>query len=95
MVENIIRTKGERMKKVEVKKLWNGRVSLRDYIVDDALSKQQGIRVKYKDEMMMLSPGQLEKKFSMTECVSRYNGKKYKLYDYVWNPVDKNQRELI
>jgi uncharacterized protein YdcH (DUF465 family) len=39
------------MKKVEVKKLWNGRVSLRDYIVDDALSKQQGIRVKYKDEM--------------------------------------------
>jgi hypothetical protein len=65
----------EEMKKVEVKKLWNGRVSLRDYIVDDALSKQQGIRVKYKDEMMMLSPGQLEKKFSMTECISRYNGK--------------------
>jgi hypothetical protein len=43
----------------------------------------------------MLSPVQLEKKFSMTECISRYNGKKYKLYDYVWNPVDKNQRELI
>ena len=83
------------MKKVEVKKLWNGRVSLRDYIVDDALSKQQGIRVKYKDEMMMLSPGQLEKKFSMTECTSKYDGKKYKLYDYDWKPADKNQRRLV
>ena len=83
------------MRKVEVKKLWNGRVSLRDYVVDAAIAKPESIMVRYGDDIMILSPMQLEKKFSMTECVSKYNGKKYKLYDYVWTPAAKNQRELI
>lgn len=83
------------MRKVEVKKLWNGRVSLRDYIVDAAIAKPESIMVRYGDDMMILSPMQLEKKFSMTECISKYDGKPYKLYDYVWKPADKKQRELV
>ena len=31
----------------------------------------------------------------MTECTSRYSGKKYKLYDYVWKPQDNRQGDLI
>ena len=54
------------MKKVEVKKLWNGRISLRDYVVDAALEKPESIMVRYKDDIMILSPMQLEKKFSIT-----------------------------
>jgi hypothetical protein len=83
------------MKKVEVKKLWNGRISLRDYVVDAALEKPESIMVRYKDDIMILSPMQLEKKFSITECTSKYDGKKYKLYDYDWKPADKNQRRLV
>lgn len=87
------------MKKVEVKKLWNGRISLRDYIVEAAIAKPESIMVRYQDDIMILSPMELEsKKFSMTECTSKFNGKTYKLYDYDWKPADKNdnkQRELI
>ena len=83
------------MKKYDVKKLWNGRVSLRDYIVEEQIRKKKSIIVRYQDDTMILSPLQLEKRDSMTECTSKFNGQKYKLYDYVWKPADKNQRELI
>ena len=83
------------MKKYDVKKLWNGRVSLRDYIVEEQIKKNKSIIVRYQDDTMILSPLQLEKRDSMTECISKFNGQKYKLYDYVWKPVDKSQRELI
>ncbi len=83
------------MKKYDVKKLWNGRVSLRDYIVEEQIRKKKSIIVRYQDDTMILSPLQLEKRDSMTECISKFNGQKYKLYDYVWKPVDKSQRELI
>ncbi len=83
------------MKKYDVKKLWNGRVSLRDYIVEEQIRKKKSIIVRYQDDTMILSPLQLEKRDSMTECISKFNGQKYKLYDYVWKPADKNQRELI
>ncbi len=83
------------MKKYDVKKLWNGRVSLRDYIVEEQIKKNKSIIVRYQDDTMILSPLQLEKRDSMTECISKFNGQKYKLYDYVWKPADKNQRELI
>jgi hypothetical protein len=83
------------MRKYDVKKLWNGRVSLRDYIVEDQIKKQKSIMVRYEDDIMILSPMDLEKRDSMTECTSKYNGQKYKLYDYVWKPAVKNQRELI
>jgi hypothetical protein len=83
------------MKKYDVKKLWNGRVSLRDYIVEDQIKKQKSIMVRYEDDIMILSPMELEKRDSMTECISKYNGQKYKLYDYVWKPKDNKQGELI
>ena len=73
------------MKNFEVKKVWNGRVSLREDIVERQIKKKEPMRVLYKSDQMILSPEQLEKRDYITECISRYNGKKYKLYDYVWN----------
>ena len=83
------------MKNSEVKKSWNGRISLRDYIVETQIRKKEPVRVLYKSDQMILSPEQLEKRDYMTECISRYTGKKYKLYDYVWKPQDNRQGELI
>jgi len=31
----------------------------------------------------------------MTTVKSKFDGKSYKLYDYVWRPQDKNQGVLI
>ena len=83
------------MRKYDVKKLWNGRVSLRDYIVEEQIKKKKSIMVRYEDDIMILSPMELEKRDSMTECTSRFNGQKYKLYDYVWKPAKEDKQERL
>ena len=83
------------MKDFEVKKVWNGRISIRDYIVEGQIKKKEPVRVVYKKDQMILSPEQLAKRDYITECISKYNGKKYKLYDYVWKPMDTRQGVLI
>ena len=83
------------MQNFEVKKVWNGRISLREDVVEKQIKKKEPMRVLFKDDHMILTIEQLEKRDYITECVSRYNGKKYKLYDYVWKPLDTRQGELI
>lgn len=83
------------MRNYEVKKLWNGRVSLRGYVVDSQIKKNEPIKVTFKNDTMILSVRELMKKDSMTECTSKFDGTKYKLYDYVWRPIDKRQKELL
>ena len=83
------------MRNYEVKKIWNGRVSLRSYVVDSQIKKNEPIKVTFKNDTMILSVRELMKKDSMTECTSKFDGTKYKLYDYVWRPIDKRQKELL
>ena len=83
------------MRNYEVKKLWNGRVSLRSYVVDSQIKKNEPIKVTFKNDTMILSVRELMKKDSMTEGTSKFDGTKYKLYDYVWRPIDKRQKELL
>ena len=42
------------MKKYPVKKLWNGRVSLRDYIVEKHIRNKEPIKVIYNMDEMVL-----------------------------------------
>lgn len=83
------------MKKYPVKKLWNGRVSLRDYIVEKHIRNKEPIKVIYNMDEMVLSVRELEKRDSMTTVKSKFDGKSYKLYDYIWRPQDKNQGVLL
>ena len=76
------------MKKYPVKKLWNGRVSLRDYIVEKHIRNKEPIKVIYNMDEMVLSVRELENRDSMTTVKSKFDGKSYKLYDYVWRPQD-------
>jgi hypothetical protein len=83
------------MREYPVKKLWNGRVSLRDYIVEKHIRNKEPIKVVYNMDEMVLSVRELEKRDSMTTVKSKFNGKSYSLYDYVWRPQNKNQGVLL
>ena len=80
---------------LEWKKLWHGRISLRDYVVEKQIKNNEPIKVLLNDEEMILSVRELEKRDSITKVQSKYNGLTYKLYDYVWSPKDKRQGELL
>jgi hypothetical protein len=88
------------------KKLFNGHVSIRDYIVKKALRKRESIRVSYEGDKMIIDRKQLKRavdsafRFHAKEFKSAFNGKKYMLYDFVWvkdaNPVfNEKQLELF
>ena len=70
--------------KVKVKKLFLGHVSIRDYIVEKAIKKEQGIVVSYKDLKMTIPLEQLKIRFQFhhQKFDSRFNNKKYELIDF-------------
>ena len=83
----------------EVKKLFNGFASIRDYLVDKCVKCGEDLTIKYKDEIMIVPLGKLKspERFQIhkTKFKSRYNdGKDYELYDFYWKP-DANRQASI
>lgn len=78
---------------VNVRKLLNGTVSLRDYTVQKCIERNIPLKVIYGDQYMILSPTELEtKKRQLTRRLfkSKCGGQNYSLYDYEFNPVNEN-----
>jgi len=81
------------MKTVGVKKLWNGCVSIRDYVVARALN-DGGLVVRFDGEQMFLSGEDLLKgKKDMTLHRSKWGKNTYHLIDFDWKP-NRFQLEL-
>lgn len=78
----------------ELKKLWYGKASIRDYELDDAV-RRGGIIFFYKDKRMTLTAEELKKlKFQCHKTVIRskiYPSQTYTLYDFVFTD-DKRKR---
>lgn len=78
------------IKVVTVEKIYNGHISLRDYIVDNAIKNNDSILVKCMGEEKLLTPTELsENKIILTNKTLRSKFKHsntYKLYDYEWKP---------
>lgn len=78
------------IKVVTVEKIYNGHISLRDYIVDNAIKNNDSILVKCKGEEKLLTPKELsENKIVLTDKIlhSKFkHSNTYKLYDYEWKP---------
>jgi len=71
-------------KKVKIKKLFLGHVSIRDYIVEKAIKKEQGITVEHEGKKMVISLEQLKHKFQFhkLQFQSHFSEKKYELIDF-------------
>lgn len=81
------------MKMIKVKKLFLGYISIRDYIVEDLIKKKQGIKVKYRTQIMTVPYGELRKKFQVHKLKfrSQYSTKTYELYDFPFIPDEMNK----
>jgi hypothetical protein len=88
------------MIKAKVDKLYNGRVSVRDYVYKKALRKKESLGIIHGNEFMIVPYQNLKKAKILTNqsFVSMFNGKKYKLIDFVWKPYKEpnpNQERLL
>lgn len=83
---------------IRKEKLQWGKVDLRSYEVQKAITSGMGIRVLYKDEYMDLSPEDLQlggHKYIGKVYDSKYvKGMKYYLIGYTWNPTIEEPDEV-
>ena len=72
------------MKKIRLKKLFLGHASIRDYIVEKAIEKKQGITVEYEGMKMVIPLEQLKHRFQFHQqkFQSHFSEKKYELIDF-------------
>ncbi len=88
------------MIKVEVEKIWLGKVSVRDYYYKKALRKKESLGITHGKEYMFIPYGELRKAKQYTKDIfySKFNGKPYKLIDFEWKPYKEpnpNQNKLL
>ena len=88
------------MIKVQVDKIWLGKVSVRDYIYKKALRKKDSLGIIHGKEFMIIPYGQLKKAREYTQklFMSKFNNQTYKLVDFNWKPYKEpnpNQERLI
>ena len=76
------------MIKVEVTKIWLGKVSIREHIYKKALRKKESLGITHGKEYMFIPYEKLKTAKSYTDQAfkSKYNGKEYRLVDFDWKP---------
>jgi hypothetical protein len=87
------------MIKVQVDKVWLGKVSVRDYIYKKALRQKTSLGITHGTEYMFIPYEKLKSAKSYTDesFTSKFNGKKYRLVDFDWKPYkeDNTKQEKL
>ena len=85
-------TRKDKMIKVEVTKIWLGKVSVRDYVYKKALKSKQSLGITHGKEFMIIPYENLKKAKQYTDTIiqSKFNNKKYKLVDFDWKPYKED-----
>ena len=88
------------MIKIEVTKIWLGKVSIREHIYKKALRKKESLGIEHGNEYMWIPYDKLKsaKNYTDQNFTSKFNGKKYRLVDFEWKPFkpeDTTQGKLV
>ena len=85
-------TRKDKMIKVEVTKIWLGKVSVRDYVYKKALKNKQSLGITHGKEFMIIPYENLKKAKQYTDTIiqSKFNNKKYRLVDFDWKPYKED-----
>lgn len=76
------------MEKIRVRKLYNNRAEIRDYVVKRLIKDEKSVQIAFDEEVMTLSPESLASKIASVSKMftSKLGKRNYKLYGYDWNP---------
>ena len=82
--------------KYKVKKLFNGFASIRDHIIKKCINSGSNLIIEFEDKRMTVPFSKLKDPFQLhkKEFISKYDGSKYKLYDFKFIPSDDKQEEM-
>ena len=88
------------MIKVQVDKVWLGKVSVRDYIYKKCLRKKESLGIVHGKQYMWIPYNKLKSAKSYTDqsFTSKFSNKKYRLVDFEWKPYkdnNPNQEKLL
>tara|TARA_Y100000592_G_scaffold77120_1_gene120869 strand:- start:77 stop:343 length:267 start_codon:yes stop_codon:yes gene_type:complete len=88
------------MIKVEVEKIWLGKVSVREHIYKKALRKKESLGIVHGKEYMFIPYEKLKSAKIYTDQYfkSKFNDKSYRLVDFNWKPYKEesiNQGKLL
>ena len=75
----------------EIKKLYEGKVELRDYDVHNCILSGKNMEVIHSGDRMILTPKDLaDNRVSVSKTFESKiaGGKSYKLFGYVWEPEE-------
>ena len=82
--------------KIRVKKLFNNKVSIRNYIVNGAMQNNVSLVIEYNNQTMVLTPVELRTGTIGSDWIpSKWGSQRYRLVDYPWNPQDNKQSKLL
>jgi len=86
-------------KTIKINRLFHGQASIRDYVLNDIIRGKLDLIIQCGNEKMFI-PNRLiyqKGKRSNIACVSKFNGKKYRLIDFSFRPnqTNPNQQNLF
>ncbi len=80
----------------EVKTLYGNLISVQGVYVKRAFTRKANLKLKYKDDFMIVPLSQLHKPIKTTMIPDKFiKDKMNKLYYYQWKPVDTNQTNFF
>ena len=80
----------------EVKTLYGNLISVQGVYVKRAFTRKANLKLKYKDDFMIVPLSQLHKPIKTTMIPDKFiKNKMNKLYYYQWKPVDTNQTNFF
>lgn len=85
-----------KLRKCTVKKLFQGHASVRDYLVENAILKGQGLQIQYAHHVMTVPVEQLAQTFQFHQqrFQSKFGAKEYQLIDFTFVP-DELSRDYV
>ena len=80
----------------EVKTLYGNLISVQGVYVKRAFTRKANLKLKYKDDFMIVPLSQLHKPIKTAMIPDKFiKDKMNKLYYYQWKPVDTNQTNFF
>lgn len=80
---------------IQVKKIWFGSVSVRDYVVKECFERGENLVIRHQGRVMTIPHSELKSgRRNKMKNVSRFKDQVYDLIDFPWRPTENDLSDL-